>query len=58
MKLTVPTLTGLLEITKGGHESEDAVNKQLNDKERVAAALENANLLKMVEQCLATIPTG
>ena len=29
------------------------VNKQLNDKERVAAALENAVLLETVEQCLA-----
>jgi hypothetical protein len=30
------------------------VNKQLNDKERVAAALENPALLQVVEQCLAT----
>jgi hypothetical protein len=29
------------------------VNKQLNDKERVAAALENPNLLAMVDRCLA-----
>lgn len=29
------------------------VNKQLNDKERVAAALENPNLLQMVDECLA-----
>jgi hypothetical protein len=29
------------------------VNKQLNDKERVAAALENPNLLELIEQCLA-----
>ncbi|RVW15954.1 Protein AE7 [Vitis vinifera] len=28
-------------------------NKQLNDKERVAAALENPNLLDMVDECLA-----
>ena len=28
------------------------VNKQLNDKERVAAALENNALLNVVEQCL------
>jgi len=31
------------------------VNKQLNDKERVAAALENAHLLRMVDHCLATV---
>ena len=29
------------------------VNKQLNDKERVAAALENQNLLAVVDKCLA-----
>jgi len=29
------------------------VNKQLNDKERVAAALENSHLLNVVDQCLA-----
>lgn len=34
--------------------SEAAVNKQLNDKERVAAALENPNLLAMVDKCLAS----
>ncbi len=31
-----------------------AVNKQLNDKERVAAALENPALLDVVEKCLST----
>ncbi|KAB7495619.1 MIP18 family protein FAM96A [Armadillidium nasatum] len=29
------------------------VNKQINDKERVAAALENPNLLKLVESCIS-----
>ena len=29
------------------------VNKQLADKERVAAALENSHLLEAVERCLA-----
>lgn len=29
------------------------VNKQLNDKERVAAALENPSLLNVVNQCIA-----
>ena len=41
-------------IAPGTHESEAAVNKQLADKERVAAALENPNLLEVVNQCLAT----
>ncbi|KAG9126289.1 Cytosolic iron-sulfur assembly component 2B [Ceratobasidium sp. 392] len=41
-------------IQEGTHQSENAVNKQLNDKERVAAALENSHLLGVVEQCLST----
>ncbi|TSK20060.1 Mitotic spindle-associated MMXD complex subunit MIP18 [Bagarius yarrelli] len=43
-------------ITPGTHASEEAVNKQLGDKERVAAALENAHLLEVVNQCLSTRP--
>jgi len=31
-----------------------AVNKQLNDKERVAAALENITLLEVVNNCLSS----
>ncbi|KAI9203289.1 uncharacterized protein BJ171DRAFT_558910 [Polychytrium aggregatum] len=41
-------------VREGTHQSEAAVNKQLNDKERVAAALENSHLLDVVNQCLAT----
>ena len=33
-----------------------AVNKQLNDKERVAAAIENGRLLDVVNKCLAGVP--
>ena len=40
-------------ITPGTHAQEHAVNKQLNDKERVAAALENNHLLKAVNKCIA-----
>lgn len=29
-----------------------SVNKQVNDKERVAAAMENPNLIKIVENCI------
>ncbi|KAL1920512.1 uncharacterized protein VTP21DRAFT_889 [Calcarisporiella thermophila] len=43
-----------IKVRKSTHQSENAVNKQLNDKERVAAALENKNLLEVVNQCLAT----
>jgi hypothetical protein len=42
----------LVPLHPGSHSSEAAVNKQLNDKERVAAALENPNLLEKVELCL------
>ena len=39
-------------ISPGTHASEAAINKQLADKERVAAALENGHLLQVVNQCL------
>lgn len=42
-----------IKVAPGSHASEMAVNKQLNDKERVAAALENPHLVEMVEKCLA-----
>jgi metal-sulfur cluster biosynthetic enzyme len=41
-----------VEITPGAHQSETAVNKQLADKERVAAALENSHLLEVVNKCI------
>lgn len=39
-------------IKKGQHATEDEINKQINDRERVAAAIENQNLWKLVEQCI------
>jgi len=39
-------------ITPGAHNQEDAVNKQLEDKERVAAALENLSLLEVVNKAV------
>ncbi|XP_027085024.2 protein AE7-like [Coffea arabica] len=42
-----------IRVAPGTHATEAAVNKQLNDKERVAAALESPNLLNMVDECLA-----
>ena len=39
-------------IEKGKHSTEEAINKQLNDKERVAAALENQQLINIVNQGL------
>jgi len=42
-------------IKKGTHSTDEQVNKQLGDKERVAAALENGTLMgvlrKMLETC-------
>lgn len=37
-------------ITPGTHNTEDAINKQLNDKERVAAALENPSILRVINR--------
>ena len=42
-------------IEEGTHEQEDQLNRQLNDKERVFAALENKNLLKVINQCLSYV---
>eukprot|EP01095_Lingulamoeba_sp_RSL-Kostka_P010693 TRINITY_DN3899_c0_g1_i1.p1 TRINITY_DN3899_c0_g1~~TRINITY_DN3899_c0_g1_i1.p1 ORF type:complete len:156 (-),score=38.83 TRINITY_DN3899_c0_g1_i1:102-569(-) len=42
-----------IRVTPGSHQSEDGLNKQLNDKERVAAALENQQLLAVVNNCIA-----
>jgi metal-sulfur cluster biosynthetic enzyme len=42
-----------VQITPGTHSSENAINKQLGDKERISASLENATLLQVVNQCIA-----
>lgn len=39
-------------ISSGTHDAEEAYNKQLNDKERVAAALENNGLLSVINACI------
>lgn len=39
-------------VSEGTHTIEGDVNKQINDKERVAAAMENPSLRDMVEQCI------
>jgi len=39
-------------ITPGTHNSEEQINKQLRDKERVSAAIENKHLLEVVNTCL------
>mmetsp|Transcript_4877 Transcript_4877/g.11048 ORF Transcript_4877/g.11048 Transcript_4877/m.11048 type:complete len:170 (+) Transcript_4877:82-591(+) len=42
-----------VEITPGAHNQEDQVNKQLADKERVAAALENPALRNLINNGIA-----
>ena len=42
-----------VKIEPGTHVSEHAINKQLADKERVRAALENDHLLGVVNRCIA-----
>jgi metal-sulfur cluster biosynthetic enzyme len=41
-------------ILPGSHSTEEAINRQLGDKERVAAALENSHLLDIVNKCIGT----
>uniref|UniRef100_A0A1A9X342 MIP18 family-like domain-containing protein n=1 Tax=Glossina brevipalpis TaxID=37001 RepID=A0A1A9X342_9MUSC len=48
-----PRFKVTVEITPGTHASENAVNKQLADKERVAAAMENKHLAEVINQCIA-----
>ncbi|KAH7673667.1 Fe-S cluster assembly (FSCA) domain-like protein [Dioscorea alata] len=43
-----------INVSPGSHANEESVNKQLNDKERVAAALENPNLRQFVDECLCS----
>ncbi|BFZ01872.1 hypothetical protein BsWGS_04911 [Bradybaena similaris] len=39
-------------IKEGTHDTADEINKQINDKERIAAAMENTNLQKLVKECI------
>lgn len=43
----------VVRITPGSHATEEAINRQLADKERVAAAMENPGLMETVNECLA-----
>ncbi|XP_076443276.1 MIP18 family protein galla-1-like [Babylonia areolata] len=40
-------------IKKGTHQTADDINKQINDKERISAAMENPNLRSLVDKCIA-----
>lgn len=39
-------------VAEGSHDTDKEVSKQINDKERVAAALENPELRRMVDKCI------
>ncbi|KOX76436.1 hypothetical protein WN51_12117 [Melipona quadrifasciata] len=52
LRVLPPRFKVSVEITPGTHMLEAAVNKQLADKERVAAALENNHLLEVINQCI------
>mmetsp|Transcript_13361 Transcript_13361/g.23982 ORF Transcript_13361/g.23982 Transcript_13361/m.23982 type:complete len:156 (+) Transcript_13361:60-527(+) len=42
-----------ISVVEGTHATDKEITKQLNDKERVAAALENPKLRQMVDECIA-----
>ncbi|XP_064608903.1 cytosolic iron-sulfur assembly component 2A-like [Liolophura sinensis] len=39
-------------IKKGTHSTGDEITKQINDKERIMAAMENPNLRELVDRCV------
>lgn len=41
-----------IKVTPGSHSSEKEINRQINDKERVAAAMENPFLKPLIEECI------
>lgn len=43
-----------VKIKEGTHSTADSLTRQLSDKERVAAALENDNIIAMLRNMLAT----
>lgn len=53
LQRSLPQYTKIdVQVTPGSHDQEEQVNKQLSDKERVAAALENGNLLSVAESLI------
>jgi metal-sulfur cluster biosynthetic enzyme len=41
---------------EGAHTTAESINKQLADKERVAAAFENPTILSLLETCINNLP--
>jgi len=48
----IPNVKFHIQIQPGAHQTEDQINKQLNDKERASAALENPALRATVESLI------
>jgi len=42
-------------VKAGTHDTAGDVNKQINDKERVAAAMENPSLMNIVDKCISYV---
>ncbi|PSN37371.1 MIP18 family protein [Blattella germanica] len=53
LRLLPPRFKVNVEISPGTHNSEHAINKQLADKERIAAAMENNHLIEVINECIA-----
>ncbi|KAL3284430.1 hypothetical protein HHI36_018589 [Cryptolaemus montrouzieri] len=53
-----PRFKVTIEVTPGTHNAESAINKQLADKERVAAALENIHLITVINECIPARSKG
>jgi metal-sulfur cluster biosynthetic enzyme len=51
--LVDPAWKLIVQIVPGSHELRHEINKQLMDKERIAAAAENPHVMKIVNDCLA-----
>jgi hypothetical protein len=44
------TMKATVRVTPGAHVKEADINRQINDKERVAAATENSNIVKVIRR--------
>jgi len=44
------TMKATVKVTPGTHVKEIEINRQINDKERVAAATENPNIVKVLRR--------
>ena len=52
VKIDVQKIKKISLFQEGSHSTADEITKQINDKERVAAALENPSLKSTVDECI------